>query len=121
MKIKVTTKGITLDVDMSVAELIELAKEFDKEEVVDNTTTLGEAMMESYGFGVQQYDIGEVGNYKVFEVYLGFKIYETTGGLGTVYYRWSKGPNFEDRSNLEEDLDSVKMNINHYVKSKLKS
>ena len=112
MKIKVTTKGITLDVDMSVAELIELAKEFDKEETVADASVAED----NYGYGVKQYKMTDLGNYSIEEVYMGFIIYKSKN-----YYRWCPDEDFDNRSNLNDDLDSVKMEIKHHVKSKLAS
>ena len=114
MQVTVTVRGITLDIKMDVKELIELGEYLDNTE--DTTTTVAE---DSYGYGVEQFDMTTMTDYSVSEVYKGYKIYTTHGVLNTRYYRWCKNSIFDDRSRLNEDLANVKLSIDDHIKRDL--
>ncbi len=96
MKITVTLKGITLKITATVEEAIQLI------EHVDTTNTMID------GYSIEQYDASNL-SMDYIETYKGFKIYKRD------YYRWWKTDDFNDKSSLENDIETTYKQIDDHI------
>ena len=105
MKVTFTTEGLDVSIECTPAEFNELDLNFNPAEYVDTPETPS-----IDGYDIKQYDIGALSNSTMIAIHQGFKIHKVSN-----YYRWVKGPEFDDRSTLMDTIDEAKLEIDDYV------